>query len=419
MPTDANSKNSAAHCTCPGRRYPEWAGGRSAWTPTRTSSGCGSTTSPPPDEALLPSRAHTPSNELAPTPGLDGEAVRPNPVWVKPPKALLWFAALSTLAATGITWFSRLAIGRRLFSTGGPVDIAREHGLELDHVEFFASDGKRLHGWLYRAKRPRATILFFHGTSYSTVQMLSDPVHGRLFGRFLEELECDWFTFDYRGYGASEGTPSEGGVYRDAEAALSFLRGRGDIDMSRLVLYGFSMGTAIAVEMATRHATWGVILRAPFSSIRDISESRVPFTRYLHVLMPWLPGTRFDTRGKISRLRAPLLVMHGDRDSSVPIWMGRWVYELASSEKKRFVELRDTAHGDFPVDQILEAIGEFVESLDGPLVASDPPSRRWRAWDGRGDRAGERYTESVDSTTPVPAVPAADLLAGESARPPA
>ncbi|MEX2237583.1 MAG: alpha/beta hydrolase [Dehalococcoidia bacterium] len=327
--------------------------------------------------------------------------------------------ALLTCAIAGVlTVAMHLAIGRRLFQRGEPVDLARKTGLDLEHVEFFSADGVKLHGWLYKAANPRASIVFFHGTSYSSLDMVSEAERAAVFGRFLEDLSCDWFMFDYRGYGPSEGRPSEAGLYRDGEAALAHLHSRGDFDMERIVLYGFSLGSAVAVEMAVRHRCLGLMLRAPFSSIRDISETRAPFTRYLHALLPWLPRVRFDTRGKIGRVRAPLLVMHGDSDLTIPVWMGRWVYELAGSETKRFVELKQAAHGDFPIDQIVPAINAFIDSLPDEMTAPAPVPRGWRLWNARGDRAGERYVETTD-TTPRPAVEAATVAAGDEAAPPA
>ncbi|HET9201244.1 MAG TPA: alpha/beta hydrolase [Dehalococcoidia bacterium] len=330
---------------------------------------------------------------------------------------LVWISVAVTALWVGVSVLMQKVIGRRLFITGDPVDLARQIGIDLEHVEFFASDGVRLHGWLHKAANPRATILFMHGTSYSTLDMVSEPERAELFGRFLEQVGCDWFMFDYRGYGPSEGTPSEAGIYRDAEAALSYMHSRGDLDMSRLVFYGFSMGSAVAVEMAVRHPCLGLMLRAPFSSIRDMSEDRVPVTRYIHAFMPWLPRTRFDTRAKIGRVRAPLLVMHGDSDLSVPVWMGRWVYELAGSETKTFIELKDTAHGDFPIDQIIPAISGFIATLGDELVAPAPSPRGWRLWNARGDRAGERYLESSDGVAPPAAV--VEAVEAEEARPPA
>jgi uncharacterized protein len=307
---------------------------------------------------------------------------------------LIWLGAVLAFGAAAITVAMHEMIRRRLFQTGQVNDIARQHGLFLEHVEFSAVDGVRLHGWFYKAPQPKAVILFMHGTSYNVLDLLSEPERAELFSSFLEQLGCDWLMFDYRGYGPSEGRPSEGGLYRDAEAAIAYLRSREDVDASRLVLYGFSLGSAVATEMAVRHPCLGLVLRAPFSSIREMSETRVPLTRYLHSFLPWLPGTRFDTVGKIVRVRAPLLVMHGDRDATVPTWMARRVYEAAGTEAKRFVELRDAAHGDFPIEQMVEAINGFLDSLGEELVVPAARARGLRFWDASGDIAGEHYARA-------------------------
>jgi len=136
------------------------------------------------------------------------------------------------------------------------------------------------------------------------------------------------------------------------------------------VCYGFSLGTGIAVELALREPCAGLVLRAPFTSMRDMMVERLPRLQTLLTLMPWLPRTRYDSASKIPHLPVPLLVMHGDADETVPFHMGQRLYELAPGPK-RFVTLPGAAHSDFPLEVMVPAVREFIDSLT-PEPAAPP-----------------------------------------------
>jgi fermentation-respiration switch protein FrsA (DUF1100 family) len=175
---------------------------------------------------------------------------------------------------------------------------------------------------------------------------------------------CRFFVFDYRGYGPNAGEATERGTYLDAEGALAYLYNRPEIDPTRIIFYGFSLGTGVAVELALREPCAGVVLRAPFTSIRDLVLERLPRLRRPLALAPWLPATRYNSAAKIPRIRVPLLVMHGDADESVPYWMGQRIYELAP-EPKTFVPFAGASHQDFPLDLMIPAVRRFAEEVAG------------------------------------------------------
>ena len=207
-------------------------------------------------------------------------------------------------------------------------------GLHYEDVEFRAADGARLHGWWVPAGARAPTLLLFHGNAGN----ISHRVE--LLARLHRELGANVFIFDYRGYGRSEGRPSEQGTYRDGEAAWLYLRGRADLDPEAIVLYGRSLGSAVAVDLAVRKACRGVILEAPFTSAAEMARTILP-----------LPGigrlvrTRYDSLGKIKGLRVPQLVLHGDRDEVVPYRQGRRLYEAAPGPKE-FYTVRGAGHND-------------------------------------------------------------------------
>ncbi len=131
----------------------------------------------------------------------------------------------------------------------------------------------------------------------------------------------------YRGYGGNPGDPTEEGLYRDGDAAIAWLKERG-FDLESLVLYGESLGTGVAAELATRHAARALILEAPFTSLPDAGAHAYPF-----LPVKQLTWDQFDTLGKIGRIAMPVMVLHGEADRVVPPHMGRAVFEAAPQPK--------------------------------------------------------------------------------------
>jgi hypothetical protein len=163
------------------------------------------------------------------------------------------------------------------------------------------------------------------------------------------------FVFDYRGYGKSEGTPDEPGIYRDADAAYTFLVQEMGIPAPRIVLYGRSLGSAPAARLATRVPHAGLVLVAPFPSAKRMARRM-----FGGLPVDWLTRTRFPVAEWVARRRTPLLVMHGDRDAVVPLEFGREVF-AAAADPKQWVTLAGAGHND-----ILRVSGRAY--LD-PLVA--------------------------------------------------
>jgi fermentation-respiration switch protein FrsA (DUF1100 family) len=155
---------------------------------------------------------------------------------------------------------------------------------------------------------------------------------------------------DYRGFGRSEGAPSEEGVYADADAGYDYLMRRG-IPSERLVLHGESLGTAVAVDLAARRPCGGLILEAPFPSIRAVAG------RILPLIGPTVVSG-FETARKIPETRQPLLIIHGEADSLIPIKMGQEVFD-AAPQPKDFWRLPEAGHND-----IVESAGpDYVARL--------------------------------------------------------
>ena len=217
--------------------------------------------------------------------------------------------------------------------TQTPADV----GLHFEDVSFSTSDGTRLHGWLVPGQGDN-TLVWFHGNA-GNISNRVDNI--QLLNR---RLGVNVFIFDYRGYGRSEGKPSERGMYLDGDAALEYLRSRDDVDMEKLILFGRSLGCAVAVELATRHTAKAVLLESPFTSVADMSRRTHPL---LSLLLPprLLVQSRFDSLSKIGRIESPVMVLHGDRDDIVPIEMGKELFD-AANEPKRFYAIQGAGHND-------------------------------------------------------------------------
>ena len=232
---------------------------------------------------------------------------------------------------------------------GSPAEV----GLPFDEVSFSASDGVQLHGWFVPGKSD-VTWLWFHGNAGN----ISHRLHNL---RLLHQrLGVNILLFDYRGYGRSEGKPSEQGTYRDAEAALAYLRSRPDVDNGKIVYFGRSLGAGVAVELARRDPPHALILESPVPSIPRMARLSFPYLP----LGPLL-STRYDSLAKIGAIEAPLLLLHGDKDDIIPIKEGRRLFD-AASEPKSFYTIQGAGHNDtYSVggEEYLAALSDFLDSL--------------------------------------------------------
>ena len=193
-----------------------------------------------------------------------------------------------------------------------------------------AADGVRLHGWWIPAAGARVATLYLHGNARNLTHR-ADAM------RAIPAAGSSLLMLDYRGYGKSEGSPSEKGLYADAEAGYEHLLAAG-YPPERIVVYGESLGTAAAVNLASRRKVGGVVLQAPFTSARDVAWRVLPL---LGPLLVW----GFDSKRKITGIGAPLLVLHGDRDEVIAFGLGRALFE-AAREPKWFWTVRGARHND-------------------------------------------------------------------------
>lgn len=207
------------------------------------------------------------------------------------------------------------------------VATPEDAGLAYETVHLKTEDGVTLHGWYVPAAAPRGTPLFFHGNAGNISHRLDSLA-------IFHRLGLNVFIFDYRGYGQSGGKPDEEGTHRDAMAAWRYLTGERGIEGRGIVLFGRSLGAALAAWLATETRPGGLILESAFTSVPDLAAD----------LYRWLPARRltrlkYPTRDYLARVDCPVLVVHSPEDEIIPYRHGRALY-AAARQPKAFLELR-------------------------------------------------------------------------------
>ncbi len=208
----------------------------------------------------------------------------------------------------------------------------KQAGLAYEPVRFTTADGVSLSAWFVPAPNARGTLLFCHGNAGNISHRLESI-------RQFHQLGLNVFIFDYRGYGESEGTPTEAGTYRDAEAARRYLVETRGLAPERIVYFGRSLGAAIAAWLATQHPPRALIVESGFTSVPDFGAE----------IYPWLPvrllaRLRYPTQEYLRSARAPVLVVHSRADEIVPFHHGERLYDAAGTPKE-FLEIQG-GHND-------------------------------------------------------------------------
>ena len=231
--------------------------------------------------------------------------------------------------------------------------VARGSGCVVEDRFFSAEDGVRLHGWWIRrvdGGDDDPVLLFFHGNAGNLSH------RAEMLFELATRVPARVFVVGYRGYGRSEGRPSEDGLYRDARAAWRHLTGEGGVPPDRIVIFGKSLGGAVAIDLATEVEPAGLMIESSFSSIPDMAGKHYPF------VPKFMIRTRMNSLAKISTISCPKLFIHSKADRVVPYALGRKLYE-AAPEPKRFHEILGAGHNETWLvggNAYFEALSGFV-----------------------------------------------------------
>lgn len=207
-------------------------------------------------------------------------------------------------------------------------------GLQFESVSFETTDGVLLSGWFVPSESARGVILFCHGNAGNISHRL-DSI------QIFHQLGLDVFIFDYRGYGQSEGKPTEQGTYKDAEAAWRYLIEERQVNPNEVIIFGRSLGGAVASWLAQSHTPGGLILESTFTSLPDIAAGLYP---YLPVRL--LLRFEYNTAEYLGGVDCPVLIVHSRDDEIMPFNHGQQLLESAK-EPKKFLEITGTHNNGF------------------------------------------------------------------------
>jgi len=227
----------------------------------------------------------------------------------------------------------------------GPIKEQTKSTLNLQDIYLTTSDKVKINVWYVKAKNNKPTILFCHGNggNISSYEDLADIFSSKGYGVLL---------LDYRGYGKSEGTPSESGLYNDIDAALKFLRNKEKLSNNQIILYGWSLGGAVVSEVASKEKFKAVILQSTFTNIKEeaiFMYGRLAKDKFTKTLIKaffenMICYQNYDNKSKIAKISSPLLIAHDIPDELIPVQMS---YELAKLNPKAKLFISKTgSHND-------------------------------------------------------------------------
>lgn len=261
-----------------------------------------------------------------------------------------WIALLALLWLF-LRWFEWRSV---FIPFGRPDSSPADAGLKYEDVTLATADGVKVSGWYVPEPGAKLTVVFCHGNAGNIGHRLDKL-------SILHDAGVNVFIFDYRGYGCSEGWPSEQGTYNDALAAYDWLRREKSAAPEQIVVQGESLGCAVAVELARQRPVGGLVLESGFASVPEMARA----------VYPWLPlhlicRIRYDTLSKIGSVKAPLLSLHSREDEIVPFSQAERVF-AASLGPKKLVEIRGDHNNGFATSEKVyrAALAEFFRSLGG------------------------------------------------------
>lgn len=254
----------------------------------------------------------------------------------------------------------------RVFLPSRPAIEAPERptldGLNCEDLYFPSEDGTRLHGWWLPHEGARMVLVYCHGNRGNIAERVD-------IYRQMNRLGLHVFTFDYRGYGRSDGAPSEKGLFADVRAALDLLAGRG-IPYERMILFGHSMGGAVAIDGALHRPVGGLVVQSSFTLLKDMARFRYP-----DIPVHWITSNEFRSIEKVPHLRMLKLFIHGTADDTIPFSQGQALYRAAAPPKSFFF-VANANHNDVHLKGSLRyfhRLVRFRRSVEAQVLGDPEP----------------------------------------------
>jgi len=264
-------------------------------------------------------------------------------------KMIIYLAIVSVLFIVYVRYLERTSLFYPTKPFAATPDV---YQLSFEDVYIQTAADIKLHGWFVNAPQAKSTLLFFHGNAGNIGDRL-----GKIL--FFHQLGLNVLIIDYRGYGKSEGKPTEEGMYQDALAAYSYLIEDRGINPQNVVIYGASLGGTAAVDLASQRQAGALIVDSSFSNAVDMAKKIYPF------IPSFLINIKLDSLNKIENVAIPKLFIHSVDDQLVPIELGKKLYN-AASEPKKFFEVSGGHNDDYfnDHDGFIETISAFLKELE-------------------------------------------------------
>ena len=223
--------------------------------------------------------------------------------------------------------------------------------VQIEEVKIETSDGIKLLSWLHKKDLKRfKTIIFFHGNAGSLKNRIHKLNH-------FKDMDINFLIISWRGFSGNQGKPSEKGLYLDGKSAIEWLNKKGVINED-IILYGESLGTAVATHLSQNNNFAGVILESPFISMTAAAKNVYPYFP-----IKFLLKDKYESDKKIKNLKSPILIMHGEADKIVPFWMGKKIYELANEPKYSYFPKKDNHMMEYN-EKMIVILKEYLKSLN-------------------------------------------------------
>ena len=223
--------------------------------------------------------------------------------------------------------------------------------VEIEKVKITTSDNIDLLGWFHKKDlKNLKTIVYFHGNA--------GKLENRIYKlNYFKEMDVNFLIIAWRGFSGNNGKPSEKGLYEDGKSTITWLKNLGLLDED-IIIYGESLGTGIATELAQNNNYAGLILETPFTSMIEAAKNFYPY-----IPVDLLLKDKYKNDKKILDINIPLLVMHGEADQIVPFWMGKKIYEMANQPKYSYFTKFDDHMMEYD-EKLVLALKKFIKSLN-------------------------------------------------------
>ena len=228
---------------------------------------------------------------------------------------------------------------------GDPLNV------DIERVQIRTSDNINLVGWFHKKDLIKfKTIVYFHGNAGKLENRIHKLNH-------FKDMDINFLIISWRGYSGNSGKPSEKGLYTDGKSTIDWLKNIG-LSEKDIILYGESLGTGIATEIAQNKKFAGLILETPFTSMVDAAKNVYPY-----IPVGLLLKDKYENHKKIKKINIPVLIMHGEVDQIVPFKMGKKIYEMANQPKYSYFTKYDNHMMEYD-EKLIFALNSFIKSLN-------------------------------------------------------